>query len=170
MSSPPAYVNYSQNDFIMKIKALLPLLVLSVLVIFAPSCRAPKDLEYHSFKNLQVDRVGFSATYLKLDLVCYNPNNFGLQLKSTDLEIWINNNYLGHTAQEYQVNIPKRGEFILPLQIEVDMKNMLKNAISSLANKEVLIKATGNVKVGKANVFKNFVVNYESLQKITLFQ
>ena len=144
------------------------LLLISILIM--PSCRVPQELVYKDFKNFSIKKLGFSNSEIKMELIYYNPNNFGLQLKSTDLEIWINNNYLGHTAQEYQVNIPKRGEFILPLQIEVDMKNMLKNAISSLANKEVLIKATGNVKVGKANVFKNFVVNYESLQKITLFQ
>ena len=145
------------------------LLPLALLVFFMTSCRAPKDLVYRDFKNLSIDKLGFGSSKIKLDLVCYNPNNFGLQLKNTDLDITLDDNYLGHTAQEYQVTIPKRGEFTLPVEIEVDMKNMLKNTLNTLMGKEVLVKVTGKVKVGKANVFKSFPVNYESRQKLSVF-
>ena len=147
------------------IKPFYPLFL--ALVIFSmPSCLAPKDLIYKDFQNLSVEKLGFGSSQLKLDLIYYNPNNFGLQLKRTDLDIFIDNNLLGHTAQEYQVNIPKRGDFTLPVQVDVDMKNMLKNALSSIFNKEVMIKVVGTVKLGKANVYKTFPVNYEGLQKL----
>lgn len=144
-------------------------LLLILAIFFVTSCRAPKDLVYRDFKNLSIEKMGFTSSKIKLELVCYNPNNFGLQLKSTDLDISLDDNYLGHTAQEYQVNIPKRGEFTLPVQIDVDMKNMLVNALSTIMGKEVLVKVTGKVKVGKANVYKTFPVNYEAKQKFTLF-
>ena len=131
------------------------------------SCREPKELEYRDFKNLSSDKLGFSSSTFKVELVYYNPNNFGLQLKRTDLDVYIDSNYLGHTAQDYQINIPKKGEFTLPLSIEVDMKNAYKNAIPVLLGKEVLVRVTGKVKVGKANVFKSFNVNYEGKQKFS---
>ncbi len=99
----------------------------------------------------------------------FNPNNFGLQLKRTDLDIFIDSIYVGHTAQEYQVNIPRKEIFSLPLSIEVDMKNLFKNGLNLLLKNKVMVKATGSVKVGKANVFMNFPVNYESMQTYTLF-
>ncbi|MEP7093892.1 MAG: hypothetical protein ABI793_07520 [Flavobacterium sp.] len=40
-------------------------------------------------ENFTVDKIGFSSTTIKMDLVYYNPNNFGLQLKSTDLDIYL---------------------------------------------------------------------------------
>ena len=76
---------------------------------------------------------------------------------------------MGHAAQEYQVSIPKRGDFVLPIQVDVDMKNMFKNALNSVLNNDVTIKVTGTIKVGKANVYKTFPVNYESRQKISFF-
>ena len=103
-----------------------------ILLILASSCQAPKDLVYRDFKNLKVEKVGFASTTLKVDLVYYNPNNFGLQLKYTDLDIFINNNYLGHSSQDYQITIPRLSEFSMPLAIEVDMKNLLKNAFPTL--------------------------------------
>jgi LEA14-like dessication related protein len=139
-----------------------------LVLLFATSCRAPKELEYRDFKNLSTDKLGFSTSTFKIDLVYYNPNNFGLQLKRTDLDIYIDSNFLGHTAQDYQITIPRRGEFTLPIIIEVDMKNAYKNAMPALLGKEVLLKITGKVKLGKANVYKFFNVNYEGKQKFSL--
>ncbi|MBK8494656.1 MAG: hypothetical protein IPL50_06260 [Chitinophagaceae bacterium] len=92
-----------------------------------------------------------------------------MQLKYTDLDIYIDNNLLGHSSQDYQITIPKLSEFTMPLQIEVDMKNLLKNAFSTFLGKEVLVKITGTVKLGKANVYKTFPVSYEGLQRFTTF-
>jgi LEA14-like dessication related protein len=152
-----------------KSKVLLYPISCLLIFIFATSCQTPKDLVYRDFKNLKVDKVGFAATTLRVDLVYYNPNNFGLQLKYTDLDIFVNNNYLGHSSQDYQISIPKLAEFTLPLAIEVDMKNLLKNAFPTLMGKEVLLKVTGTVKLGKANVYKTFPVNYEGVQVFSAF-
>lgn len=140
-----------------------------VIVIFATSCQTPKDLVYRDFKNLKVEKVGFASTTLKLDLIYYNPNNFGLQLKYTDLDIFVDNNYLGHSSQDYQISIPRLAEFTMPLAIEVDMKNLLKNALPTFLGKEVMIKITGTVKLGKANVYKTFPVSYTGLQRFSTF-
>jgi LEA14-like dessication related protein len=153
----------------MKYKLLLYPISYLLLLLGTTSCQTPKDLIYRDFKNLKVEKVGFAATTLKLDLIYYNPNNFGLQLKYTDLDIYVNNNYLGHSTQDYQISIPRLAEFTMPLQIEVDMKNLLKNAFPTLFGKEVLVKVTGTVKLGKANVYKIFPVNYEGVQVFSAF-
>lgn len=134
------------------------------------ACQAPKELVYRDFKNVAVEKLGFGSSTLKLDLVYYNPNNFSLQLKYTDLDIFVDNNFLGHSSQDYQITIQKLAEFTLPLQLEVDMKNILKNALNSILGKEVLIKITGTVKLGKANVYKTFQVNYEGKQNFSVFK
>ncbi len=146
-----------------------PLLFLKSLTILLFSCSTPKELEYRDFKNFTIDKVGFSATTIKMDLVYYNPNNFGLQLKSTDLDVFVDNNYLGHTVQEQFVSIPARAEFAVPIKIDVDMKNLLRNGLATIINTELNVKVTGSVKVGKANLFKSFPVNYEGRQKFTMF-
>ena len=140
------------------------LLAFLVIVVFMTSCLEPKELEYRNFQNLSSEKLGFTTSTFKVDLIYYNPNNFGLQLKRTDLDVYIDSNYLGHTAQDFQINIPRRAEFTLPLSIEVDMKNAYKNAIPALFGKEVLVRVVGKVKLGKANVYKSFNVNYEGKQ------
>lgn len=162
-------INYMLNKTCMAKNLLYPFLIL-LAGIFTPSCQAPKELVYRDFKNFTVDKIGFASTMLKLDLIYYNPNNFGLQLKYTDLDIFVDNNYLGHSSQDFQITIPRLAEFTLPLQIQLDMKNLMKNAIPTmLMGKEVMVKVTGTVKLGKANVYKTFPVNYEGLQKFSAF-
>lgn len=153
----------------MKINHLHHSLAFLFIIVVTASCQAPRELVYRDFKNLKVDKLGFGASTLNVDLIYYNPNNFGLQLRNTDLDIFVDSNYLGHSSQELQINIPRLSEFTLPLQIQVDMKNALKNTLPSLFGKEVLVKVTGRVKLGKANVYKSFTVNYESLQRFSVF-
>lgn len=144
-------------------------ILISIILIDLSSCRAPKDLVYRDFKNFQVGKLGFSTSTVKMDLVYYNPNNFGLQLNRTDLDVYINDTYLGHTVQDLQITIPRLGEFSLPISMDVDMKNIFKNAFTTLLNKEVMVKVTGQIKIGKANVFKSFPVNYEGKQAFSIF-
>lgn len=116
-----------------------------------------------------MEKIGFGSSSLKLDVIYYNPNNFGLQLKYTDLDIFIDGNYLGHSSQDYQISIQRLSEFTLPLQINLDMQNLLKNALPTFLGKEVTVKITGKVKLGKANVYKTFPVNYEGRQRFAVF-
>ena len=153
----------------MHLKHLPTLLIFLILTNLLTSCSVPKELEYRDFKNLTIEKMGFSSSGIKMDLIYYNPNNFGLELNRMDLDIFINNNYLGKTSQDYQISIPRREEFSIPIKIDVDMKNLLKNGFTTYLNSEVTIKVTGTIKVGKLNVFKSFPVNYEGKQQFTLF-
>ena len=157
------------QEYFMKITSPALFASAIIAIVLVTSCRAPKDLEYRDFKNLRVQQLGFASSTIKVDLVYYNPNNFGLQLKETNLDIYLDSNFLGHSDQEFQITIPKRAEFTLPFQVNVDMKNMLKNALSTILSKEVWVKVTGTVRLGKANIFKTFPVKYEGLQKFSLF-
>ena len=153
----------------MQLKKFSSFLILSLLTILPFSCSTPKALEYRDFKNFTVEKLGFSTTAVKMDMVYYNPNNYGMQLQRTDLDIFINDILMGHTSQDYQITIPRKEEFSIPVKMEVDMKNLFKNGLNSLLRNEVMVKVTGLVKVGKANVFISFPVNYQGAQSFNLF-
>jgi LEA14-like dessication related protein len=150
-------------------KLFFTISISAFMIILCNSCGGIKDLEFKDYKNFKLEKAGFNKTTISVDLVYYNPNPFGLELKNTDLDIYINDNLLGHSSQEVQIQIPKRQQFTLPLKIDVDMKNILKNSLTALLNKEVNIKATGKIKVGKANIYKTLPFEYVTKQEISLF-
>ena len=145
-------------------------LLLSIIVVTTiVSCSAPKALEYNSYKNLSIERLGFADSQVKLELQYFNPNNFGLQVRRTELDIFINNNLLGHSSSDTLINIPRRDTFLLPINFNVDMQNLFKNAWNSFTGNEVSVKVTGKLKIGKANIFMSMPVNYEGKYKFSLF-
>jgi LEA14-like dessication related protein len=149
----------------MKKKYCVYLFILSALM----SCSSPKALEYKTYHNFSIQKLGFNNSAISLDLEYYNPNNFGMQLKSTDLDIFINGNLLGHSSLDTLIRIPRRDTFNIPVKFNVDMQNIFKNAWNTLVGKEVLVRLSGKVRVGKANVFMSFPVEYETKQTFSFF-
>lgn len=141
----------------------------SIAFLFIFSCSSPKMIEYINYKNFNIKKIGFTNSQVMMSLQYFNPNNFGLQLRRTDLDIYINNTLLGHTSADTLINIPRRDTFLLPINFDVDMKNVFKNAWNSMVKNEVTVKVTGSLKVGKANVFMSMPVNYEGKHKFSLF-
>lgn len=133
------------------------------------SCSSPKALEYQTFHNLKIQKLGFDKSTISMDLLYYNPNSYGLQLRNSDLDIFIDGSLLGHSSSDLLIRIPRKDTFSLPIKFDVDMQNAFKNAWNTLMGKEVTVKLTGKVKVGKGNVFINFPVNYESKQTFSLY-
>lgn len=154
----------------MKNTSIQFLAIFVVLVVFQTSCHEPKSLEFREFKNLTLDKLSFAGAALKVDLVYYNPNNFGLQLNRTDLDVYVDSTFLGHSSQDIQVNISKRDVFTIPLKLDLDVKNLLKNGITSMLNKSVSVRVLGSVKVGKAGIYKSFPVDYTSTQNFSMFK
>jgi LEA14-like dessication related protein len=148
------------------------LLILCSTLLFSilmTSCRSVKDLEYKEVKNVKLDKAGFSSIIVKADVVYYNPNKFSVEVNQANVDIFLNDNFLGNSKQTVQTKIPRESIFILPLQIEIDNKNLLKNGLNALFNKEVTLKMKGSVRAGKAGIFKTFPIDYKTVQKNPLF-
>lgn len=151
-----------------------PLLLISFIALIGlgSGCTQIKEPEFREIKNLKLENLKLSSGSLSADVVMFNPNNFGLELKSGDLDIYIDNTFFCHTKQNLQVNIPRKSQFIIPLKAEVDTKKLLKNSMSFLLEKDVEVRAKGFIKVGKAGISKTVEIDYSgrhSVPKPALF-
>lgn len=135
-------------------------------ILFLTSCQ-PKNLVFKEFNNLALDQLSFAGAAIKLNVVCYNPNSFGLQLNRTDFDIYIDSTYFGHSSQDMQIAVPRKRDFTVPIKVNLDIKNLLKNGITSYFNKNVKVKVLGSVMIGKGGVYKSFPVNYTSIQNFS---
>ena len=154
----------------MKTASLLRFSGIILFSLFMSGCQKPKDLVFKSVQNISLDNLSFNNATLKMELVYYNPNTFGLELNRTDFDIFVNNNLLGHSLQDLQLKVPSRKDFTVPLQVDLDMKNLLKNGIMALMNKEVQVRVLGKAKIGKAGVYKSFNIDYTTVQNFSLFR
>jgi LEA14-like dessication related protein len=145
------------------------IVVYALLLFTVFSCAKPQSFDYRDIRNFKVDKLGFDKSTISMDLVYFNPNNFGVQLRKVDCDVYIEDKYLGKYLLDTLMDIPKKAEFVLPSKMDVDMKNVFKNTFSVLFGKEVLIKVKGTTRVGKGGVYINVPVNYEGRHKFDMF-
>ena len=145
-------------------KPHLPALL--AIVLFAISCAKPKAPEYVSLENIKVKEIGLAETKLGVEVKMYIPNNLRLQVRSADLDLYVNNELLGHSILDSQVNIPRKDTFLIPLSVNIQTMSGATRFIQSLADTSVLLKVQGVARLGKSGVFFNYPVNYEGRQNL----
>lgn len=133
-------------------------MIVSLLLV---SCRQPKDLVYKSVQNF-----GLQKGKALMDISFYNPNKYKLKVKNVDLDVYLNGARLGKMNVSRPVAVPRMDTFTVPVSMEVDLKNLLPNALQLAFSSDMSVKLQGNVKAGRHGVFKNVPVNYEGKQDI----
>lgn len=152
------------KSFILK-RALL----FALFALLLASCKKPQSFDYRDVKNIHIENMGFDKTVLGMELVYYNPNGFGVDLKKVDCEVYIDKTYLGKYQLDTLMHIPRKSEFMLPSRIAVDMKAVLKNGLNLLFSKEVLVNVKGTTRVGKAGFYMTVPFDYEARHTLSLF-
>jgi LEA14-like dessication related protein len=137
-----------------------------IVLLIGIGCRKPKDLEYLDVENLHVKKAGLSESIVGADIKYYNPNTFNLQLKKANLDVYINDKYVGHSDLDTLIHIPSKDTFYIPITMKLNLGDFLKNAVQLFLNPEVRLKIEGTAKVGKSGIYKNVPVNYEGRERI----
>lgn len=136
------------------------------VVVFA-SCANPKDLIYRDVKNFSVSQISLTPE-IGMDVEFYNPNSYGMTMKDADLNLYINDNLVGHATMKDKFQVPAADTFLLPVKLSADLTGVLKNALQVMSNKEVNVKLHGTVKAGRG-ILVPIRINYEGKKKLNVF-
>lgn len=141
-------------------KCLLP--TLCCLLLF--SCTT-KELQYLSFSNMKMVKLGYPKSTVGLEVTCYNPNKFGLRLESLNSDIYINGDFLGTAMIDSMLSVPRLDTFTIPVKMEVKMGNTLNSLLKVMGNSEdsVLLdlKMDGKARLKKGGIFLNYPIRYQ---------
>ena len=142
------------------------LFVLVALIVLMASCKSMKDPVFKGIENVKVGQVGVAESLVTLDIRYHNPNKFNGSLKQAEGDAWMDSTYLGHFVADSTIQIPANGEFLVPVKLMMDMKQIFKNSLAALMNEEVLLRITGSAKAGRSGFYKNFSLNYQGKQNL----
>jgi len=109
--------------------------------------------------NFQDATIGFQVTY-------YNPNNFGVTVKEAEADVYLDSVYLGKFIQSDAVNVQKAADFSIPFSGKISLKTALNMNLESLAKKDVLLKADGSAKIGKAGIYVTKPIRYQGMHRL----
>jgi LEA14-like dessication related protein len=141
----------------------------AALLIFAFSCKKPQSFEYREMKDFKIDSLGFDHSNISMSLVYFNPNSFGVDLRKVDADVYVEHNYVGKFTLDTVMHIAKRSEFAIPSRMKVNMKNMFKNALTTVFASDFLVEVKGTVRAGRSGIFITVPFNYSARQKLSLF-
>jgi len=148
----------------MNYKGFLPF-----LVVFFFGCAKVKDPEFRRVENFHLKNFGLQEAVIGFNVTYFNPNNFGVSVKEAEADIYLDTIYLGKFVQDSSIAVRKNSEFSLPLSGSVSLQTALKLNLQDLSQREVLLKADGAVKVGKAGIFISKPIHYQGRHRIEDF-
>jgi len=142
---------------------------LLLLVLIVASCKKPVAFNYRDIRNFKVTSLSHDKSIVSMDLVFYNPNSYGVNLKNVSSDIYIDSSYVGKLVLDTLMTIPKLAEFTLPTTMEINVRTIVNNTLSILFNNEVLIGAKGTARVGRGGFYVTIPFDYSGKQKLNLF-
>ena len=98
--------------------ALKCLVIIFLAGVFLAGCAKPKNFDYLGFDNVRVLKVGLIESTIGMNVKFYNPNS-RLQLKKAEVDVHINNSYLGRTVIDTLLDIPRKDTFFVPVTMEM---------------------------------------------------
>jgi len=161
-----AWLNLRQNN--LNVYRLPSLLLL--IFIFTLSCNSFKIPEYKEFQNLRLESIGLNETTVYMELLYNNPNRIGFRVSHTEADVYVDDVYLGRAFSDTLIKVARKSDFVIPLRIKTDMKNVFKNAWSALSSREVTVRASGVITAGVGGLYKTIPLAYEGKHEVGLFQ
>jgi len=152
----------------MKLNLLFSLFAL----LFFVACSAPEEPEFKHMKNFSAKIVSMNSVQVSGISVYHNPNPMGGNLVAMDMEVWVDDISVGQLKKSLSVNVPARGEFELPFEVEFDPKKVFKSegllggVMAILGNRKMNVKYQGTVTMEIMKV--NFDVPVDFTEEITL--
>ena len=151
-------------------KSLIPTLALAVIILSSCGTANVKEPEYRDIREVRLIEVGLLQSTAGIDLVYYNPNQFGVTLTEARGDVYIDDHWLGRFDLEQTVNVKKRSEFTVPALVKIDMIGAIKNQRDLLKKKEAMVRIEGVAKVRKAGLSREIPLRYQSMQNIEKFR
>jgi LEA14-like dessication related protein len=145
--------------------------LLTAVVVLA-SCKSGnvKEPEFRDVSNIRLVDLGILQSTAGIDLIYYNPNNFGVQLSDARGDVYVDNAYLGRFSLGDKVDVGRKSEFTVPALIKLDMIGAVKNQREIFQKKEVLVRIEGVARVKKSGFSRELPIHYESMQNIERFR
>jgi LEA14-like dessication related protein len=136
------------------------------IVLLLSSCSKFKEPLFNNIQNVELVKPGLDRSLMVFEMECFNPNNLKVKLIKAEGDAWLDSTYLGHFVVDTSVNIPANSIFLIPVKLDLEMKNMLKLSLSSFLNDEVLLSIRGRAKLGKSGFYKRYPLNYEGKKNL----
>jgi LEA14-like dessication related protein len=141
--------------------------ILITLALFS-ACKPKEAVVLKQVKDIVVDAT--DQPLLRANALLYNPNNEKAKLRKIKIDVFVDGKKAARIDQTLRQQIPAQADFTLPLEIQLDLKELgLKDVLQSVfLGKKLKVRYTGSIKITYHGLPVSIPVDYESEVKIRL--
>ncbi len=110
-------------------KFLYPLIFIIFTIAFV-SCAGIENIEVGEIEDIRPGRFADRSIEFDVLMPIDNPSRFRLRIVDVDLDVYINNQYMGKIRNVENVLIPSKSSEIFTFPMEVELSDILKGAFS----------------------------------------
>ena len=144
------------------------LLLLGLVMLTGLRCGKVEEPQFRRLENFGVRKLDLQQAQIGFDATFFNPNRFGVAVKEAVFDIYVDSTYFGKFTQPAEIAVNPEAFFSVPMEGSVSWQQALRSEWKNRIGKEVLLKANGVVKVGKAGVFITRNLNYQGKHKLDM--
>lgn len=130
--------------------------------LFVAGCKKPdQDIVLRNIKDVVVDAT--TEPMLKANAIFYNPNKMRGRLKKINIQIYVNGKKTGDVNQDLKTVIPAQGEFTVPLEVKLSMKELgfMDTVLGMLGGKKYEVHYQGFLRLSYHGVPIKVPVDYK---------
>ena len=143
------------------------------LALFLSSCSSVVEPTVERVIDVEVVEMTKSKLELNAYMVLNNPNSFELDLDNADLTVYVDDIELAKINQTYETTMPSKGEFNMPININMDLDKLYREnplaaigkGLQIMSDKQINVQFKGTILVGKGVAKISVPVDQEELVK-----
>ncbi|MFC2151262.1 LEA type 2 family protein [Bacteroidota bacterium] len=131
----------------MKIKNIIGIIL---IVVILGSCNAYESINIGNVNNVNLKGMVENKISLELQVPVSNPNGFKIKIKSMDLDVTLNGDYLGNMKNANEIIIPAKSDQVQNILVDVYVKNPLASMAVMYKlrkSKNIEMQIEGTIKV-----------------------
>ena len=140
------------------------------LIFSLCACSKIKDPQFKKLTEFSVQNLGVNQVTLKANANYFNPNPIGGEIKSSNINVMVNDVDLGMLQQNFGSKIEGNSDFTIPIIIEFSPKEIFKKEgglltgiLNAALNKEVEVKYNGYVMLEIMDVDIKIPIEHEEV-------
>ena len=126
------------------------------------SCSGFDNIEVGDIEDVRLNRFANRSVEFEVLMPIDNPTSFRFRIVDVDLDVYINNEYIGTISNVDNVLIPSRSSEIYTFPLRVQFSNILKGAVSMFnlfLDRQAEIEVKGRISVRSFPFIKSIKVD-----------
>lgn len=125
------------------------LLVFSAITLFLHSCASLEMPEYRGNEDIKFQKIEGKKVQFEAGATVYNPNWFGVKIKPSKFDVYIENDFVGTVQLKKKVKMKSKRETALMAPFEAELADgVFAKAFKYAGKQDLNVRLKGKAKAG----------------------